>query len=623
MLRLLLVLVCMSIWFPARTQDAGVRDSLQAELDARPTGDTMRLKVLAKLWRLHKYNDLETAARYGRQMVREAANFPDPKWTAAAYQSLASTLDYQGKSDSALVYFRSALATYLSMEDTRLTGVTAFNIASLYYYADNRQDSTGYYLSIADSCFTVAELPRQRSAVYAMRAGIARFGGRRDEGLAFALRGLELAQESQDSSAIIDALYEVAMTYEVIGNYPAAIEHFEAIFDFDLRTENYYNAATDLLTLSAFCIDARELDRALEYSQRAASIVAERQLDALVPNAQYNLGKIYEKMGNLETALGHFQVAERTGADQQNSDEYFWTLHQLGATYLKLGRAELGRPFLVRALRSAEERDNLQQRSSAYEQLAAVAKKLNRSGEEADYLRQAFTLKDSLFQRQAAEKLAELTATFEREKQELTIQKQAAQLESLKSRERADRLQKSLLWAGLIAALLLFGVVAFALRQRLIRQRAEKDRLSAEVKAQGRQLSAHALQMAQKGRLLDQLGEELRQIKGERPDDRKKLHGLIRELGSEERIDQDWDNFRTYFQVVHGDFEERLRALADTPLSPREWRLAALIRMQLNNQEVGAILGVSQDSLYKAKYRLRKKLSAASGGELDAYLLAV
>ncbi|MEO0734732.1 MAG: hypothetical protein AAFZ52_17990, partial [Bacteroidota bacterium] len=314
---------------------------------------------------------------------------------------------------------------------------------------------------------------------------------------------------------------------------------------------------------------------------------------------------------------------ERTGANQQNSDEYFWTLHQLGATYLQLDQAELSRPYLLRALRSAEERDNLQQRSAAYEQLAAVADKLNRPGEEADYLRQAFTLKDSLFQRDAAEKLAELTATFEREKQELLIEKQAAQLETLRSQERADRLQKSLLWAGLIGALLLFGVVVFALRQRLIRRQVEQDRLSAEVKAQGRRLSAHALQMAQKGQLLDQLGEELRQIKGERPDDRKKLHGLIRELGSEERIDQDWDNFRTYFQGVHGDFEERVKTLATTPLSPRERRLAALIKMQLNNQEVGAILGVSQDSLYKAKYRLRKKLPGAGEGELDTFLRSV
>jgi hypothetical protein len=54
--------------------------------------------------------------------------------------------------------------------------------------------------------------------------------------------------------------------------------------------------------------------------------------------------------------------------------------------------------------------------------------------------------------------------------------------------------------------------------------------------------------MAKKGQLLDQLGEELRQIKGERPDDRKNPDGLLRELNSEERIDQDWANFRNYFR---------------------------------------------------------------------------
>ena len=129
--------------------------------------------------------------------------------------------------------------------------------------------------------------------------------------------------------------------------------------------------------------------------------------------------------------------------------------------------------------------------------------------------------------------------------------------------------------------------------------------------------------MAQKGQLLDDLAAELRQVKGERPDDRRRLDGLLRNLGSEERIDQDWDNFRNYFQGVHGDFEARLNRRASAKLSPREQRLAALIKMQLNNQEVGSILGVSQDSLYKAKYRLRKKLPAASEGELDDYIRGI
>jgi DNA-binding CsgD family transcriptional regulator len=66
-----------------------------------------------------------------------------------------------------------------------------------------------------------------------------------------------------------------------------------------------------------------------------------------------------------------------------------------------------------------------------------------------------------------------------------------------------------------------------------------------------------------------------------------------------------------------------LKTAAEQTLSPRELRLPALIKTPLNNQEVGAILSLSQDSLYKAKYRLRKKLPQAVEGELEVYIREV
>jgi DNA-binding CsgD family transcriptional regulator len=183
-----------------------------------------------------------------------------------------------------------------------------------------------------------------------------------------------------------------------------------------------------------------------------------------------------------------------------------------------------------------------------------------------------------------------------------------------------DRLQKTALGAGMAALLILLGALWNNFRQRSARQQLEKEQLGQRITAQQRQLSTHALQMAQKSQLLDQLREELNQIKGERPDDRNKLDRVLRDLSSESRIDQDWEHFRSYFQGVHGDFEKRLRSATEQNLSSREFRLASLIKMQLNNQEIGSILGVTQDSLYKAKYRLRKKLPAAGEGELDEYL---
>lgn len=259
----------------------------------------------------------------------------------------------------------------------------------------------------------------------------------------------------------------------------------------------------------------------------------------------------------------------------------------------------------------------------ALQVLVNANRRVGRFAEALRYQLEKEQVKDSLYQKETGEKLAELAVLYEKEKQDQLIKEQQSELALLESKARADRAQRIGLTGGVLALLAILAAGWYSYRQRHQRQEVEKARLADEIKTHQQELSTHALQMARKGQLLDQLREELSNIKGERPDDRKKLDGLLRELGSEERIDQDWENFRTYFQGVHGDFEERVKSKAEQNLSPRELRLAALIKMQLNNQEVGAILGVTQDSLYKAKYRLRKKLPAAGEGELDGYLLEI
>ena len=80
--------------------------------------------------------------------------------------------------------------------------------------------------------------------------------------------------------------------------------------------------------------------------------------------------------------------------------------------------------------------------------------------------------------------------------------------------------------------------------------------------------------------------------------------------------DKDWEEFRNRFEKVHGGFLQRLR-LKLPDLSPAEIRFMALAKLQLNNKEMGSILGISPDSIRTIRYRLRKKLQLEEEGSME------
>ena len=84
--------------------------------------------------------------------------------------------------------------------------------------------------------------------------------------------------------------------------------------------------------------------------------------------------------------------------------------------------------------------------------------------------------------------------------------------------------------------------------------------------------------------------------------------------------DEDWQNFKSYFNQVHPNFETKLKA--DHPdMTVNDIKLAALIRMNLTTKQIATINNVSILAVKKARYRLRKKLNISEDESLEDLLI--
>lgn len=116
--------------------------------------------------------------------------------------------------------------------------------------------------------------------------------------------------------------------------------------------------------------------------------------------------------------------------------------------------------------------------------------------------------------------------------------------------------------------------------------------------------------------------EEESNSEDEIPVDEEKLDQLSALHLMKLHTEEDWNLFLLAFDEIYPGFHWRLR-LKVNDISPAELRLMCLIRLHLNSREISRRLGISQQSVNIARYRLRRKLGLAHHERLEELVLTL
>ena len=72
--------------------------------------------------------------------------------------------------------------------------------------------------------------------------------------------------------------------------------------------------------------------------------------------------------------------------------------------------------------------------------------------------------------------------------------------------------------------------------------------------------------------------------------------------------EEDWEKFKTLFEQLHPGFFMHLKEKVND-ITIAELRMAALTRLHLTTTQISSILGISANSVYKTRQRLRQRLN--------------
>lgn len=366
-----------------------------------------------------------------------------------------------------------------------------------------------------------------------------------------------------------------------------------------------------------------------EYFHRIA--LKERQINldyTYLPVSYLNVAEI--EMGNnnkLQSKI-YCDTAFKIASEQGNRQAMVSALIMLGKWFQKFENQRKAEEYFLQAKQVSEGLSDKTFYLKVLEQLKKIKKEQGKYQEALGLEEQIRTLKDSLANWEKDKIVKSLEVQF-------GVAEKDRQLSLIQKEKNIAKLTNYILWLGLAFIILLAATAIFFLRRnnkrdKLLLQTKEalvkiteeqkklkEQQMQNEIEFKESQLSALTLQMLQKNELMQELDNQLKEIKD------SNIEKSIRKILTKGAIqDRDWNDFNVSFESTNKNFYAKLKQ-AYPDISPNDLKICALIKMNLSIKEMAGILNISPDSVKTARYRLRKKLQLNTEDNLTDFILSL
>ncbi len=188
------------------------------------------------------------------------------------------------------------------------------------------------------------------------------------------LRAMALYNELGQTSEWVRMNLEVGSLFAELMNFSKSIEYYERCIPYyagegQTQSGEFYN------TIGWSFFRLNELEKALSYFQKARTSYATHAPSN--PDIAYpigNLGLVYRKQGELDSALQYSEAASELFRRINNYGGMAESCNNIGHVYLELGNVDMARIGFEKALEKAEQAHDSFEQMNAYEGLYTVFK---------------------------------------------------------------------------------------------------------------------------------------------------------------------------------------------------------------------------------------------------------
>ena len=637
------------------SQSNNLLDSMETALST--ANKTEKITLLHDLsWKL-KYKDADKALAYAKEGLA-LADTPSIE-EGSFLKNIAVIHSIKGELTISDEYSHKAIQVFKDMDNLRLEG-TCWGIL-----ATNCRKRADYSCALEQQ-FRVYELMRTIPDSHSMavvKGNIANIYfeiSQYSKAVESYQEVITYARTSEDQTLLANSIGNMARVFSKQGKYPEALElFFESVRIYD-RLDNKYAYANSLNEIGVILEKFELYEDAINILMKAETLGNQLGNNIRLGVFMTNIGSCYISMAQFDLALEYLAQAmelyKKAGIEANSSQLINMAICHLNkekfekantllkaayetailkeqedkavlATEVK-GRVALAQDSLVKAesllLNASKQWQNLGRTKdlhSATSFLADVYEQKSDFKLALKYQNIAREIEDSLF---SIEKNMKVTRMLIREK----LDENGGFSEAQEEKQTAENASpKSSFWIKTSILLLVIGSFflywfmrnrAKKRQRRLLELNQVNQQLAKELQQKNLELSFFALSNAQKSEFLEKQQLSIKTLAQNYPSD-KLVRQLLHAYYFQDVAHKNWESFKSIFEQIAPGFYERL-IQHHGKLTSKEIRHCALIRLNISSEDAAILLGISVKSVYKAKYRLRKKLGLSSNQSLEEFI---
>jgi hypothetical protein len=422
-----------------------------------------------------------------------------------------------------------------------------------------------------------------------------------DKGLFYILKNISLLEKLKYSSAVVcnEKLFTSSYLYST-RNYENCISFCRDILATNALKIDPINLISVYNNIGLSYAATNKYDSAIDAFKNGIAIAEKNNIGVWVGIASGNIGNVLKLQSKWDEAILYWQKDLDTCMKFKEWKEASIVSAYMSEYYFDKGEREKGFKKINEAAALAFEQ------SSASNFITINRLKARFFEETKQYDSAIFYLK-AYHSLDNAETENVTKTRFQQMRLLLDFDNSTNEYKLVQKEKQAEIIKRNFLLLALLIALLTGWL--FINRQRLRFKIATQRKIIAEneIASAKAQLQLFTQTLIEKNEQIEQLKIQLDSLQ-QTNENELTGHTIL--------TDDDWNRFKDLFEKVHPHFFDKLKQLAPE-ITAAEIRLAALIKLNLDNKQMASMQGISVSSIRGNKTRLRQRLNITVEDDVD------
>lgn len=358
------------------SQNQAKVDNLLQEFETTKE-DTNKVIVLNKLCWEYINTDPNQSMEYATQALALAEKIGYKKGISTSLNFRGIAYDQKGSYEKALEDYAKSLSIAEEMGDKKKHSAVLKNIGIIYERKGDFKKALDYYI-----------------------------------------KSLKIREETGNKNGIASSLNAIGIVYKNLGRYEEAITHYEEALKLWEETGNRNSSAYALTNIAGVYYFQDDYEKALEYSLMTLKIMKEAGNKYGIANSLSNIGELYNELGDYDKAIIYHDKSLKINEELEDKRGVATSFIQVGSLYIKTENNKKAIEVITKGLQLAKEIGAKPIIKAAYEELSYSYASLDNYEKAYEYHQLYSAMKDSVFNEETTEKIAEMQIKYETEKKQ-------------------------------------------------------------------------------------------------------------------------------------------------------------------------------------------------------------